>query len=158
MSSKKTLRKYLPAVRKIRALQLTERAAKKRQRAATGKKQARKLSAASNTARHADTQDWPAPLCIQHAPEPLIDTAIALRAELDRMLGLFDGAHQTDCNMFHALGRASSDLELSLHIERGGRSICSCGFYAIRQEVRARFGLPGDARQSTPPARKELLS
>jgi hypothetical protein len=106
----------------------------------------------------ADCEDWPAPLCLVHAPEALIDTATALRRELDRMLGLFDGAHQVDCNLFKALGRSSSDLELSLHIERGGRSLCTCGFYAIRQEVRERFGLSGSGETRRDATGKELLS
>lgn len=87
----------------------------------------------------ADTEDWPAPLCIVHAPEPLIDATIALRSELERVLGYFDGAHEPDCVVWRLLGRAASDYELAQRMKQDGRSWCTCGYFAIRESVRLRF-------------------
>jgi hypothetical protein len=97
----------------------------------------------------ADTEDWPAPLCIVHAPEPLLDATIALRVELERVLGYFDGAHEPDCVVWRLLGRAATDYELAQRMKQDGRSFCSCGYFAIREGARLRFGLAGDKKHDT---------
>ena len=95
----------------------------------------------------ADTEDWPAPLCVAHAPEPLIDTAIALRTELERLLSMFDGVHQSDCAVFNVLGRAASDSEIVDRMQREARSFCSCGYFAAREGARLRFNIASDGRR-----------
>lgn len=101
----------------------------------------------------ADTEDWPAPLCIAHAPEPLLDFCNAIRVELERLLGVFDGVHQTDCAVFNLLGRAASDSEIVERMKSDGRSFCSCGYFAMREGARLRFGIAGDGRRhDTEPA------
>lgn len=96
----------------------------------------------------ADTETWPAPLCIAHAPEPLLDTFVAMRCELERMIGHFDGAHQADCSVWRLLGRAASDYELGERMKQDGRSWCTCGYFAIREAVRLRFNLAEKRRDT----------
>lgn len=101
----------------------------------------------------ADCEDWPAPLCLVHAPEDLITFTLQLRAELERMLGYFDGAHQSDCKVWSAIGCLVYDAELARLIERAGVAFCTCGYFAIRQDTRARLGLiVVEPRRDTEPA------
>lgn len=101
----------------------------------------------------ADCEDWPAPLCLVHAPEELISFTLDLRLELERMLGYFDGAHQSDCKVWRAVGCLVADSDLAVLNERAGAQLCSCGYFAIRQDTRARLGLvAAPPRHDTEPA------
>ncbi|HEV8246706.1 MAG TPA: hypothetical protein VGP93_13100 [Polyangiaceae bacterium] len=66
---------------------------------------------------------------------------IAVRTELERMVSLCDGVHQTDCALYCLLGRAPTDAEIADRMAVDGRSYCSCGSFALRQGARLRFGL-----------------
>lgn len=96
----------------------------------------------------ADTELWPAPLCIAHAPEPLIDMALELRHELARLLSCFDGVHSSDCVIWRELRPGVSDFELGARMQAGGGgSLCSCGYFSIREAARLRFNI-GEALRS----------
>lgn len=100
-------------------------------------------------------EDWLTPLCHEHAPEGLIAGALALSQALERMLDQSDGVHQSGCAVLNLLGRAASDSELAARTLDDGRSLCSCGFFEARQDVRRRFGFPVDKHdtdRAPPPA------
>lgn len=88
----------------------------------------------------ADTEDWPAPLCIAHTPEPLIDDCIALRRAVLALVEYFDGVHAPGCSTFLAFGRAVSDATIISHVQRGGAMHCTCGCFAVRDGARVHFG------------------
>lgn len=92
----------------------------------------------------ADTEDWPAPLCIAHAPEPLFSQLERLRAVLGQHVQGFDGVHNADCSVLAVFGQLVSDDRIAaeharVKAELGGtpRSPCTCGATALREEGRA---------------------
>jgi hypothetical protein len=92
----------------------------------------------------ADTEDWPAPLCVVHAPEPLLEFVDSLRGVLKRVIESHDGLHQSDCSVWAVFGRAVSDASIELaagspetSLSRG--ALCNCGAFALRTEARARL-------------------
>jgi len=89
----------------------------------------------------ADTEDWPAPLCIVHAPEELIDYVGQARRALLGLVDYFDGVHAGDCAV--ARTGPASDETIKGNI-RDGVSSCSCGAFAVRQGARIHFNLEGE--------------
>lgn len=90
----------------------------------------------------ADTEGWPAPLCVVHAPEPLLDYVSELRRLLEQLVESTDGLHAADCRSRNAAGRAVSDFELDTHVARSPAFSCSCGAKAVRDSVRLALNLP----------------
>lgn len=97
----------------------------------------------------ADTEDWPAPLCIAHAPEGLFVQLEALRAVLRRHVDGFDGVHKPDCAVWLIFGQAVSDANIASEHERikvelkgTPRSPCTCGATALRNEARTMLDSP----------------
>lgn len=103
----------------------------------------------------ADTEDWPAPLCIAHAPEPLLDYVGQARRALLGLVEYFDGVHAPDCSIWQAFGGGTaSDAELLQRVKDGGSSHCSCGAFAVREGARQHFNLRAERRdtdRSPPP-------
>lgn len=91
----------------------------------------------------ADTETWPAPLCIVHAPEPLIDYVGQCRRALLGLVEYFDGVHAANCALWQAVGsgRMVSDESLS---QGHASARCTCGAYAVRQGARVHFNLEGE--------------
>lgn len=89
-----------------------------------------------------DTNEWPAPLCVAHAPEELIDYASDARRALRGLVEYFDGTHAPDCAVFLSFGRSVSDDTIRESI-RGGVRPCSCGGFAVREGARIHFRLEG---------------
>lgn len=107
----------------------------------------------------ADSEGWPAPLCIVHAPSDLIDYADGLRVTLEAVLARFDGFHDADCAMWTLLGRRESDFALSSRMEsmarhNNARALCTCGLLAVREAVRQKFKLAHHADTMRPPAER----
>lgn len=91
----------------------------------------------------ADTEEWPAPLCIVHAPEPLIDYVLQARRALLGLCEFFDGVHSATCALWQEAGdgRMVSDATLA---EGLGSVRCTCAAYAVRQGARVHFNLKGE--------------
>jgi len=92
----------------------------------------------------ADTEEWPAPLCIAHAPEALLDYVAQCRRALLGLVEYFDGVHAVDCSLTRTGGPASDETINAT--KRAGVSSCSCGCFAVRQGTREHFHLETEPR------------
>jgi hypothetical protein len=80
-----------------------------------------------------DCSDWPAPLCLEHAPSSVIGYWKAAFGVLEHMLEAFDGVHNPDCVVLALAKGPVRDLEL-------GQTPCSCGALALRNQAREKLG------------------
>lgn len=87
----------------------------------------------------ADADDWPAPLCAEHAPEEVFRFWESLADLLARVVEAFDGIHNPDCIAWTiAQGQPLSDATLETHAR--GQTPCSCGAFELRNRAREKLG------------------